>query len=251
MKQKEEDKGGLRHQFWNYLRIFWSEEKVTAWEAKLFPQGIHEKGHEEAYNLILLAPHVHAIWERGLFALKPISESNDKKTLTVQFWWQTKQTDSFPIISLTTQPHSTKGLKETRGAHGGYIWIFDKNGKKIQSGDCFELQTDDPIQKPLPSFELLELQWFLHRIQGMAGAVDVDWEEVYLDLDSDSDNAEEVPSLLDNDVEELSLLSPEPLSSPLSHVNSTSKLLIHSRYQEVELVGAGEGGTYNIDNVRL
>jgi len=76
----------------------------------------------------------------------------------------------------------------------------------------------------------------------MAGAVDVDWEEVYLGLDSDSDNAEEVPGLLDDDVEELSLLSSEPLSSPLSHVNNNSNLLMHSKHQEAEGVGAREGG---------
>jgi hypothetical protein len=87
IKQKEEDKGGLQHGFWNYLRVFWSKEKVTAWESNLFPQGIGEKGYEEVYNLISLAPTVHAIWGRGLFALKPISESDDKKTLTVQFFW--------------------------------------------------------------------------------------------------------------------------------------------------------------------
>jgi hypothetical protein len=50
----------------------------------------------------------------------------------------------------------------------------------------------------------------------MAGVVDVDWEEVYLYLDSDSDNAEEVPGLAsdDDDVKELSLLSEESKSSP-------------------------------------
>jgi len=74
LKQKEEDKSAPRHAFWDHLRVFWSEEKVTAWEAKLFPQSIHEKGQEEVYNLISLAPQVHASWQRGLFALKPISD---------------------------------------------------------------------------------------------------------------------------------------------------------------------------------
>jgi hypothetical protein len=203
IKKKEEDRTGPRHEFWSYLRIFWSEEKVTAWEAKLFPQGIGEKGLEEVYNLISLAPTVHAIWGRGLFALKPISESDDKKTLIVQFFWQEKQKGPLPKMSLTTTPISTQGLEQTAG-----VWLFDKNKKQIRSGDCFELQTDDPIQKPLPSFELLELQWALHRIQGMAGAADVDWEA------SDSDNEiEEAPSL-DDDVEDFSLVSEESLCSP-------------------------------------
>jgi hypothetical protein len=99
-------------------------------EAKLFPQGISEKGQEEVYNLISLAPTVHAIWRRGLFAFKPISESDDKKTLMVQFLWQEKQEGHFSKKDLTTTPISTEGLEQTAG-----VWLFNKNGKKIKSGD--------------------------------------------------------------------------------------------------------------------
>ncbi|TAQ91193.1 hypothetical protein B7494_g486 [Chlorociboria aeruginascens] len=247
--KREEDKGAPRHIFWASLRLFWSEEKVATWEAKLFPQGIHKKGQEEIYNLISLAPTVHALWGRGLFALKPIFESDDKKTLIVQFFWQKKQGGLLPRMSLTTKPTSTQDLEQITGAHGGHIWLCDKNNKRIQSGDYFELQTDDPIQKPLPSFELLELQWYLHRIQGMAGAVDVDWDEVYLDLDSDSEYTGEVPSLgFDDDVEELSLLSSQPPYSSPSHVHDDkSTLPIQPKHQEAgvevrEGDGAGEEG---------
>ncbi len=125
IKQKEENRSGPRYKFWNYLRAFWPEKKVTTWEAKLFPQGILEKGQEEVYNLISLAPTVHALWGRGLFALKPISESDDKKTLIVQFFWQEKQKGLLPKMSPTTIPISTQGLEQTAG-----VWLFDKNGKK-------------------------------------------------------------------------------------------------------------------------
>jgi hypothetical protein len=213
MRYKEEV-FGQRYKFWNHLKVFWPQEKVTAWEARLFPQGIYKKGSEEVYNLISLASQVHKIWRQGLFALKPIFESDDEKTLRVQFFWQDTQQKGVPSsINLTTIPNSTKGLQQARCCHRGYIWLFDKDGKKIQSGSCFELHTNDPIQKPLPDFELLELQWFLHRIQGMAGAADVDWEEGNLD----SDNNKDIPSLTldnDNNIAELSLLSEESTSSP-------------------------------------
>ena len=121
------------------LRVFWPKEKFSIWEAKLFPQGISEK-RQEVYNLISLAPTVQEIWRQGLFALKPISESNDKETLIVQFFWQEKQESCFPKMDLTTTPISTKGLDQSAG-----VWLFNKNGKKIESGDYFKLQTDDPI----------------------------------------------------------------------------------------------------------
>ena len=107
MKHREEDNSGPRHAFWNLLGMFWPEKKVATWEAKLFPQGISEKGSNEVYNLISLCPNVHSLWEQGLFALKPISKSNNKKTLRVQFFWQEKQEGSIPRMSLTTTPIST------------------------------------------------------------------------------------------------------------------------------------------------
>ena len=42
----------------------------------------------------------------------------------------------------------------------------------IKSGDWFEMRTDDPEARPLPSWELLEMQWFLQRVVGMAGAAE-------------------------------------------------------------------------------
>ncbi|KAH6715287.1 hypothetical protein BKA61DRAFT_574749 [Leptodontidium sp. MPI-SDFR-AT-0119] len=125
------------------------------------------------------------------------------------------------------------------------VWLYDKNGKKIQSGDYFELQTEDLMTKPLLSFELLELQWFLQRIQGMVGAADVEADvewDYRLDGDSDSDNAiEEIPSLdLDNDVEDFSLLSEESIYSPVKP--SSYPLYPKQATAEVEGDGDREGG---------
>ncbi|KAF4631716.1 hypothetical protein G7Y89_g6415 [Cudoniella acicularis] len=44
----------------------------------------------------------------------------------------------------------------------------------LKSGDIFEIKTDDAEVRPLPSFKLLEMQWFLQRVIGMAGAADVE-----------------------------------------------------------------------------
>jgi hypothetical protein len=53
-------------------------------------------------------------------------------------------------------------------------------------------------------------------VQGIAGAADVDWEESWLNTDSDSDyGVEEAPGLAFNDdIEDFSLISEDSLSSP-------------------------------------
>ena len=210
IKHKEEDIYGPRHQLWMRLELFWPKEKITSWKAEIFLDTINEAGQEKVYNLVSLSPDAHSSWGNGYFALKPISMSNDKKTLTVQFFWQKMQKDPVSTISLTTLPYSTEGLDGTTAVSGGPVWLYNKDRNPIRSGDKFELTTNDPITKPLPSFELLELQWFLQRVQGMAGAEDQCWHEHWRDQDFNSvyAEAEEVPDIESNsDVEDLSLLS--------------------------------------------
>ncbi|KAE8446026.1 hypothetical protein EG329_012665 [Mollisiaceae sp. DMI_Dod_QoI] len=241
IKHKEEDTFGQRHMFWDHLRNFWSQEKIDIWKAEIFPDGISEAGVERVYNLITLSVDVHRMWSRGAFALKPVLESDDKKTLEVQFFWQKKQTDT-QTMSLLTTPFSTEGLDQNIGVfkEGTAAQLYNFNGKKhIESGDYFKLQTDDPKTKPLPSFQLLEMQWFLQRVLGMAGAADFDWPPLS-DSGSDSDYAiEEVPDLgLDDDVEDFSLLSEESLSSPAKPNHP-----LHPKHVTAEVEGGGDRGS--------
>jgi hypothetical protein len=179
LQNKEEDTFGVRHLFWNCLRMFWPDDKVAAWAGELFPQGLSEIGVERVYNLIVLSTTAHSKWNRGAFALKPLSMSEDRTTLQVQFFWQKKQNIQL-TMSLSTTPFPTEGLDMNEGAFkSGAARLFDKYDKRIKSGDVFELQTDDAVARPLPSFQLLEMQWFLTRIVGMAGAAspESDWDD--------------------------------------------------------------------------
>ena len=56
----------------------------------------------------------------------------------------------------------------------------------IRSGDHFTLKDDDSNEQPLPSVDLLEMQWDLQRLIGMSGAAD--W--VLAEDDSESDIGE-------------------------------------------------------------
>ncbi|PVH83703.1 hypothetical protein DL98DRAFT_528998 [Cadophora sp. DSE1049] len=246
ISHQEADKFGQRHIFWGHLKNFWPQEKIAAWEAELFPAGLCEFGIERVYNLITLSRGAHDMWARGAFALKPIS--GDKTTLKVQFFWQKKQQEGQTAMSLLTTPYSTEGLSQNTDVFGGTTAKLhrddegDENIPTIRSGDYFMLQTDDPETKPLPSFTLLELQWFLQRVTGMAGAADVEWPPL---SDSGSDISDvEIPDLeLD---EEDGFFSSQPLSSPTKLVcNDNSNLRMHPKHQDaggdVEGEEAGQG----------
>ncbi|KIM98606.1 hypothetical protein OIDMADRAFT_56956 [Oidiodendron maius Zn] len=207
VKNKEEDPSGPRHIFWNCLKLFWPKEKVAAWTTELFPQGINELGVERVDNLITLSKSAHSYWNQGAFAFKPISINEDKTTLKIQFFWQNKQ-NTEAKMSLSTVPYSTEGLDHNEGAfkHGTIKLFSHSRESYIISGDIFELKTDDVIARPLPSFQLLEMQWFLTRIVGMAGAA---FPYGYEDWDYDSDG--EVSNLGLDEVGDDSL----PLADPI------------------------------------
>lgn len=40
----------------------------------------------------------------------------------------------------------------------------------ISSGDVFQITTHNPKIHPLPSFEILQLQWLMHRVRALAAA---------------------------------------------------------------------------------
>jgi len=166
------------------LRQFWPSEKIKAWEKELFPDGLSEDGNDATSNLICLTQTLHNWWNRGVFALKPIALSEDKRTLKIQFFWQREVLDKQPKMSLLTEPPSTQGLDGVTAANGARAKFLNVHGRLAKSGDIFELTTDNPEIRPLPSFQLLEMQWFLQRVLGMAGAAEVD-EDV---LDEDSDD---------------------------------------------------------------
>jgi hypothetical protein len=53
--------------------------------------------------------------------------------------------------------------------------------RPIRSGETFTFTTKDPQNLPLPSLELLEMQWVLQRLVGMCGAAG--WPILNLDDD--------------------------------------------------------------------
>jgi hypothetical protein len=154
---------------------------VDAWYNAIFPVGT-----EACQNLICLAPHAHAYWARAYFALKPIRISDDKKCLDVQFFWLSSK-PLFPGVNVLQVPSLPEDLDQ--GPESVNLFNGDT---EIHSGCEISLKTDDPVSRPLPDFRLLEMQWFLHRVTAMSGAVELQ-DDFHYDDDYSDDGIAEAP----------------------------------------------------------
>ena len=155
-------------------------------------------GVEGCFNLISLSPDAHDLWNQGLFALKPLKLSRDQKKLTVQFFWQVQGNYEIESqIDLLTEPTSSKGLEVAVNKSGKHHWLTrlenDGSTPRIHSGDMFTFTTTDPKKLPLPSVELLEMQWVLQRLVGMSGAAGWPSLDMFDDDTIDSDNGWLIP----------------------------------------------------------
>jgi hypothetical protein len=164
--------------FWRLLNVFFEPDRLDRWRAEIFkdPSDVN-KASDGCYNNICLCPNANDMWSRGLFALKPIFLSGDEKELTVEFYWQPKPShgghDSVDLLKLPSSSKDLAGVEEN-------FLAIRRNDKPafIRSGDVFIFTTTNPITHPLPSFELLEMQWHLQRIVSMSGAAEVydEWD---------------------------------------------------------------------------
>jgi hypothetical protein len=95
----------------------------------------------------------HRYHGKGYFALKPVLLSDNRKCLTVKFFWLLKGSHP-PFVNFCNRP-----LVEGRDQGPGYARLINyKTTNLIRSGDEIRLETEDPGNLPLPSWELLEMQ---------------------------------------------------------------------------------------------
>ncbi|OXV06203.1 hypothetical protein Egran_06028 [Elaphomyces granulatus] len=168
-------------EFWDLLEYFWDKDRIRKWRSVIFADPLNpHTGLKSCFNLISLCPNAHTFWGLGLFALKPLELSSDRKRLQLQFFWQLGPQVKFKVdevVNLLTEPSSSRGLNSVDGCGLSY----DLNRPvPIRSGDTFTLTTDDPESRPLPSIELLDMQWVLQRVAVMRG-----WPGTELDDDSE------------------------------------------------------------------
>lgn len=173
------------------LGLFWEEKTIQKVRSFL-------RDPESIENSILLSPNAHACWKKKLFALKPLSASDDGKTLQLQLFWLCP--DGLDNLMLTTSvvPENAAtawfcippptfrrdvecGYRKRADGNLPYVKLFhDQSGMPIPSGHVITLMTSDPDGLPLPMYETLELQWNLQRFIALAtaaGYCDDRWEE--------------------------------------------------------------------------
>jgi len=165
-------------EFWEILSIFWSPEQIQRWRSKIFRDSADPtKPADACFNLICLGPGVHRMWGDGAFALRPLDYNNNMTELEVEWYWQPKQ-DHGPrdIVSLTKIPPSSRDLDSVVNRDNIIFRLFFESSPgeitSIKSGQKLVLKTSDPERLPLPSKELLELQWHLNRIVSMSAAAE-------------------------------------------------------------------------------
>ena|SRR2546423_7297033 len=186
--------------FWRSLSVFWGKDQINKWKNTIFPNGV---GVGSCFNLISLSSLAHEMWNKGLFALKPLNLSRNRKTLTVQFFWQVPGNYKIDSeVDLLTETPSSECLDLV--GDGYHLTRVQNDGStpRICSGETLTFTTKDPKNLPLPSMELLEMQWVLQRLVGMSGSAG--WPSLdELDDDSvDNDDNWLIPDPTDYSVHE-------------------------------------------------
>jgi hypothetical protein len=150
---------------WQLLGAFWPDREVQAWKATLSTA----EGTEIFKNLLTMAPTVHLCWDSCEFALKPIHTAPDNRSMEVKFYWL-KHRPRTKYASLVESPDLPSDFPSGRGDMKFWDCLSEK---KLCSGDTIIMRTDDPINRPLPSEELLRMQWNLNRVAALSGASEI------------------------------------------------------------------------------
>ncbi|OJJ05769.1 hypothetical protein ASPVEDRAFT_894920 [Aspergillus versicolor CBS 583.65] len=132
--------------FWDRLRTLFTDRRVRRWK-RAFERA--EGCFGAPKNMVCLSEPARALWKLGRFALRPVQSPvppKRRRSLMVEFHWIGLRSDAVtPLVNKRT-------------------------GEYIRSGDTFTIRTDDPVCFPLPSVELLNMQWVLTRVVGFARA---------------------------------------------------------------------------------
>lgn len=154
-----------RSSLWATLSLFWSDDTIDAWKKAVSDA----EAAETCANLMSMTNMARGLWSGAFFALRLVSVSDDSKTLKCQFDWL--HTSSFNRDLSFFPPPVLASAVDRSMPDEAKLWDMITE-QKICSGDYMEWHTDDPVERPLPSFHLLHMRWMINRVLAMSGLAD-------------------------------------------------------------------------------
>ncbi|CEL01203.1 hypothetical protein ASPCAL00791 [Aspergillus calidoustus] len=135
------------------------------------------KGQLDLWNIMRTCWHKETLipWTAALFGLEPLKLTHGGKHLEARFFWLPKA-EYNPSVPLMTRPSLAGDIECYRlGRQFG-----------IKSGEVVVFKTDNPMIDPLPSWDLLHLQWTLNRVLAASGVIDLVEKDIGDDSSSES-----------------------------------------------------------------
>ncbi|KAI5310108.1 hypothetical protein KEM55_001607 [Ascosphaera atra] len=160
--------GSPEENFWELIKLLWRPEQLTSWYEALFDR--RGNYNDSCINMMMLNPLAHRYHSRGYFGLRPLHINADETELKVEFRWLNQGVarepySSFPDIFAPLPNGRTYGPDNSMLAHHG-----DRHF--VRSGEVITFTTTDKKRRPLPSWEILQLQWVMQCISAMCGAAE-------------------------------------------------------------------------------
>ncbi|KAJ6097378.1 hypothetical protein N7499_001752 [Penicillium canescens] len=158
---------------WKYVDLFWDRSTAERWKKAVFNSSFDpERPVNDCTNLICLRSDLRSAWANGLFALRPVSVSDDESEIEIEFHWQPRAGHAASdLVDVTKEPVPSKNVSSVEDL----VVVVSERGSSflpIQSGHRFKITTDNPLDHPLPSFDLLDMQWNFTRMVSMSAAAD-------------------------------------------------------------------------------
>lgn len=132
------------------------------------------------YNMFTLSADTHIYWALGTFILEPLEEQSDSKELRARIRYMPRHFENPKELGIEVDPANIEIMPpEDSDRLVDFVTM-----SPIMDGHIITFRTNDPVNAPLPSRDLLMLQCLLISVLRMAGRGGQDMLETF---DSDDE----------------------------------------------------------------
>lgn len=132
------------------MRVFFYGERVDRWMAAT-ARPVSQT------NLMCVSDNVHGLYEKARFVLRPISQDSDG--IKAEFYW-------LPYMEYemrTLGECASSDVNQVSSPFGCKLFECTTE-TKIVCGSVVEFKTANRLRYPLPSWDILDMQWAMHRV---------------------------------------------------------------------------------------